>query len=432
MQRFARANGVMAVVNVLLGTGDLGAVVKDLGSSNAIDVWTVEAVRPRAHLRVNGQLNPTTTTVDPGHLDSPSQAFVTLVASLPATGPLAAIREQGSALTYRWTVAGDAGGLLLALDAAGNLQQGTQLETTSPSVRYQTGGSISPYRPQDGQSDTVSVEIYLLTPSSGAGPGVKQKAGERSTAIRMQRTQVTISPAEATIAAGDAQRLQVTTTAPAEDSLLYVWRTGGGYYSSHGELSIGSEAGTWIETESASVTYTASASLGSLEIDTVTVDAYRIDYQGDRHYLGEAEATLTLRPQACGALPDSIFTWCNPGTTVSPRAARPGETVTISWTQGSGALCGGASSVSVWGVPGTFTSHAGGTLQWRTVTFPGLACDPCSQARSVTFKLSDVLADYVGVDQCPGPSRCYLCTGSGPWVEIDHGGTDLIPFSISL
>ena len=312
LEKIAKTNGLLTAANALLGTADLAAVVKDLTGANAIDSWTIEAIKPKVFLRANGQLDPTTVTVDPTRLDDPNNALITLVATSPATGQLSDLESLPSAVAYHWTLAGNAGGLLLYQNRNGNNGQGTTVDTPLPSVQYETGGSNA--FPSVGQSDTVTVEMYLTVPSSGAGPPVKQKIGSRSTTIQLQSTQVSLSPPTATIAAGDTRTFQVTTTAPAQDRFTYSWTSLG-----WGTLSDGTQSASSLQTTSGSVSYAVPATLDAEAIDMITVDVYRLDAQNQTHYLGEAAASVTLRPLPCsGPLPDSTFTWCNPGTTVSP------------------------------------------------------------------------------------------------------------------
>jgi hypothetical protein len=147
---------------------------------------------------------------------------------------------------------------------------------------------------------------------------------------------------------------------------------------------------------------------------------------------GADQSDVDFTSANCSATPEAVRTWCGVDTAISPAVPRPGDTVTITFTQRSGNPCGG--DTSVWlNVPGRFVSYAGGALSNGSVTFPDLPTDPSSAARSVTFQLSSNPADWTRVIRCPTPLGYYQSPGSttGPYVTVTTGAWhEYVPFSV--
>jgi hypothetical protein len=125
----SKANAIVAVMDKLMTAGDVGAVLKDIGSSRRGNLWEVTVLKPRVHL------DPAEAEVKPGRR-------IALTAR-PPDG------VQGT-FAYRWTLSGTNGHL-----EDGNGHSGSDFESSLATVAYVANADLS-----DGQVDTVTVSVY--------------------------------------------------------------------------------------------------------------------------------------------------------------------------------------------------------------------------------------------------------------------------------
>ncbi len=144
--------GAISGASIVLGTGDLAAVLKDMMSSNRGDLWTATLDIPPIHL------TPTSVTITPG---SGSPTAFTVSPPTGATGPF----------KWTWTLAGGVSAKLT--DENGN--EGTILSTISATTVYLLTTS------QDINPMTVTVQGFLvgtsLTPIGSSKASVSVNAG---------------------------------------------------------------------------------------------------------------------------------------------------------------------------------------------------------------------------------------------------------------
>jgi hypothetical protein len=236
---------------------------------------------------------------------------------------------------------------------------------------------------------------------------------------------VRLSPDAATV----DPRGQVTLTALIPDitgTFNYHWDTPGAL--GHLEDDRG-HYGTSFDSTAASVQYVVDTALAG-NSEKVTVEGYLVPDGGvgERLDLGSASSTVTV---ACEPVPAPILSGCGSATTVDPATIDEGGLLTISFTQRSGGLCGGPTSVSV-NVPGQFLSYPGGNLSYGAVTYDALP-DASSAARTLTYQLSASALDWAGVVLCPRALGYYEPPGSttGPYVEVSTWSWwDLVPFTV--
>jgi hypothetical protein len=210
-------------------------------------------------------------------------------------------------------------------------------------------------------------------------------------------------------------------------SFNYHWETSGAF--GHLEDDRG-HSGKVFDSTDATVRYVADSPLAG-NSDTVTVEGYLVPEGGvgARIDLGRGTATVTI---ACEAVPAPILSGCGSATTVAPSSVNKGGLLTISFTQRSGGLCGGTTSVRM-NVPGQFLSYPGGTLSYGAVSYDALPVDPSSAARTLTFQLSTNPVEWAGVVLCPRALGYYEPPGgtTGPYVEVSTARWwDLVPFTV--
>jgi len=129
LKGLSKANAIVAVLDKLMTAGDVGAVVKDIGSSRRGNLWDVTVLKPRVHL------DPAEAEVKPGRR-------VELTAR-PPNG------VQGT-FAYRWTLSGTNGHL-----EDENGHSGSDFESSLATVAYVAKADLA-----DGQEDTVTVSVY--------------------------------------------------------------------------------------------------------------------------------------------------------------------------------------------------------------------------------------------------------------------------------
>jgi hypothetical protein len=211
-------------------------------------------------------------------------------------------------------------------------------------------------------------------------------------------------------------------------TFAYHWETSGAF--GHLEDDRG-HTGKAFDSTDASVRYVVDTSLAG-NSDTVAVQGYLVPDGGvgQRIDLGRGTSTVTI---ACEPFPQAVHSGCGSATAVAPVTVEKGGLITISFTQRSGGLCGGSTSVSL-NVPGQFVSYPGGTLSYGVVTYEALPTDPSSAARTLTFQLSTNPIEWAGVVMCPRALGYYEPPGSttGPYVEVSTSRWwDLVPFTVT-
>jgi len=131
LRRVASAATIVAVVESILATGDLAAVVHDLQSSSSADSWQATAIARRV------RLEPSVATVT---LAAPSVVLTSTVNGLP-----------DATLCYRWSTSGEHGILGDDLGAEGE-------EFVSKLNEVQYIADVAAIVP--GENDTVTVDAY--------------------------------------------------------------------------------------------------------------------------------------------------------------------------------------------------------------------------------------------------------------------------------
>lgn len=131
------ANMVIEAIDKAMTAGDIGAVIKDIGSSRRGNLWEVTVVKPMIRL-------------DPEQAEAEPLDRIALTAKSP-TG------VQG-VFVYQWSVSGGNGHLE---DANGH--SGSAFESSSPNVSYVADPEVT-----DGATDAVTVRVYLK-PDAGSG-----------------------------------------------------------------------------------------------------------------------------------------------------------------------------------------------------------------------------------------------------------------------
>lgn len=134
----SKANAIIAAMDKLMTAGDIGAVLKDIGSSRRGNLWEVTVVQPRVHL------DPAESEVKPGH-----RVYLT---ARPPDG------VQGT-LAYHWTLSGTNGHL-----EDDNGHSGSDFESSLATVAYVGNADLV-----DGRVDTVTVSVYWKR-DDGNGP----------------------------------------------------------------------------------------------------------------------------------------------------------------------------------------------------------------------------------------------------------------------
>ena len=132
------ANVVIEAIDKAMTAGDIGAVIKDIGSSRRGNLWDVTVVKPMVRL-------------DPEAAEAEPLDRIALTAKPPSG-------VQG-VFVYQWSVSGGNGHLE---DANGH--SGSAFESSSPNVSYVADPEVT-----DGATDTVTVSVYLK-PDTGSGP----------------------------------------------------------------------------------------------------------------------------------------------------------------------------------------------------------------------------------------------------------------------
>jgi hypothetical protein len=138
LKALSSTNAIVSAIDKVMTFGDIGAVIKDIGSSSPGLKWDVTVSK------ANVQLNPASATVEASH-------------SVDLTGQVKPQNLSGI-LTYKWSVQGTNGTLQ---DSLGH--SGTGFDSSSPQASYVANATVV-----DGQVDVVKLAVYYK-PDAGSG-----------------------------------------------------------------------------------------------------------------------------------------------------------------------------------------------------------------------------------------------------------------------
>ena len=243
----------------------------------------------------------------------------------------------------------------------------------------------------------ATATLALLSTACGGG-----SATTDAPSVSGNLRSIAVTPVQGTVAIGSALQFHATGTYDV------------------GSKDITSEV-TWNSSQplfsaiSAGGLFTPSASM-AFGSNMTTISASATSGAG-----GTVTGTTSL--SVCGAtLPVGPGSACGNVSVTPTSGVQPGAEITVTVTQGSGALCGGGFRVG-FSSPGTVTSATGGSISGQTVTYAPLASG--TAARTVTYRLSGNAQDWVTNTKCPqgqdAPNGSGIFMMNGPWVTA---GTD--------